>query len=1319
MTKQPINQSNTVVIISEIKNISTVQRRLLDAAFADKADRKPRIEKEFGAGFSGARTLLVTFKGYPSQIIKLGNGDLIKREADAYEHVERIASSYIPRQRVYPESGDPNADKYEDELVLIYDEVGDPIHPPVSITEFFQRKYGSETVVQNGRKVAAVLERLVNACAPNWWRDHTLDHEFFYGKEYSHLLPPDFEAVFADSESSAQLDTESADAKPQVITLQNVFVDEVSESQITIFATRGSNEDPRLRIRLENVKDPQRFREKQTLETIHVILTQSRFELLNSVAKAAIPTFEPTGSHFDVSGIEFLNPIVYLSELLTSTRRDTAYRSIIHGDFNLQNILMDPAPNSIMAWLIDFEKTAPNKPTLLDFQRLETEIVTHLLPRELRENNLPQTEIVKLMERLHQSTPPPVAHIPALDDLYQVFAKVRTLAGRYRVNDKHWREYYYGFVIALLGTLKFKNLAPESHAAALITAATVIKLIDRELISDVAPTGYKFVPPTIKTFAGRQSELADYQQQFDETGTAIISGPMGVGKTWLAAKLATEQSTSFYIIWHECFDVKSSVEMLLSIIVEYLEQFDNESNLSMEFEAASDSEKRIQLLEKILSIAYHRNCIICIDNLHYLLEDEQCPTFKERLDRMLEEEELRLIATAQTYIDFSVLDEIEPLAGLNQNDTGKMLSAHDLVFNDDILSELYAVTEGYPKYITLAIGMIRKLNDPDKAIRRLRQAKGGKLKAFISEIGKSLSDDEKLVMKATSVLLGQLGPVEPIEKAVEILELPKRSFAGNSPREVLLQLSLQFLIESTEDDVTDETLYRQHDIVWNFYYSLLKPSQYQAMHEQVGEYFATDGEDSFRAARHYYKAGNHPKTAEYACRNLLSNLDKGYAQLLQEMLADSIRKASEIPNEGEAHFVLARLYTYLGKRNLAEEHLNIADKLTEGQPSLQIQICREMGYLLRTREPEKALEAIRKGLDLWKQGEQDPMVEADLQTQLGYVLIRSNKDGDSEAGKIALQKAIEQAEKSSEPNRIHLLALLNMGHYHYYQNQLAECADLWGQSFKMAEQTHDLFNQLANSTNLAVLNFTLGNWQESERFLNASVTLAEQLRNDIEKIAAQQMQGVLALHRAHVKETLMRLASTDATHLSVQEIQELREEAEALLTSTLTEAADIQENELVIAGHSHLAELYLHRKENDKAKENLDKAIDLATDKKIDYLRPYAHYLNARYCLAKEQYFEAKEQALVAINIANDWGMSLEEGQARRILAQVQAATSSWSEATENFEKCLELLRQSPYETALTQEAQGKSVISHSDEVFGHDLIAKGRQFFDSLIREN
>lgn len=187
MLEQPSDQSKIVTIAPEIKKISAAQCRLLDAAFANKVDRKPCIDREFGAGFSGARTLLVTFTAYPSQIIKLGRSALIKREADAYQYVEQVATSYIPGQDVYPASDDPNIDKYEGELLLIYDEVGDPNHPPVSITEYFQRKYEYAPKIQGGRRIAAVLERLVNACAPNWWNDHELDHEFVYRHEYSHL----------------------------------------------------------------------------------------------------------------------------------------------------------------------------------------------------------------------------------------------------------------------------------------------------------------------------------------------------------------------------------------------------------------------------------------------------------------------------------------------------------------------------------------------------------------------------------------------------------------------------------------------------------------------------------------------------------------------------------------------------------------------------------------------------------------------------------------------------------------------------------------------------------------------------------------------------------------------------------------------------------------------------------------------------------------------------------------------------------------------------------------------------------------------------
>ena len=151
--------------------------------------------------------------------------------------------------------------------------------------------------------------------------------------------------------------------------------------------------------------------------------------------------------------------------------------SIIHGDLNLQNILVD-APTGF-AWLIDFAETRVG-PTLLDLQRLEVQVITKLMPGH---GEVPLVAVADMMTRLHADPPLPPPPLPALQEPYALLVTIRRLVRQYLIDDLDWNEYYYGLVTVLIGTLKYDELDNTTRAMAFVAAATVENLIGKPLRS--------------------------------------------------------------------------------------------------------------------------------------------------------------------------------------------------------------------------------------------------------------------------------------------------------------------------------------------------------------------------------------------------------------------------------------------------------------------------------------------------------------------------------------------------------------------------------------------------------------------------------------------------------------------------------------------------------------------------------------------------------------------------------------------------------------------------------------------------------------------
>ncbi len=150
------------------------------------------------------------------------------------------------------------------------------------------------------------------------------------------------------------------------------------------------------------------------------------------------------------------DPLPGLPALLSEITH--ASQSIIHGDLNLENILVGPGG---MLWLIDFAQTREGH-TLFDFAHLEAEIIGHIIAPQidnpadylviLRGTGLSQhQELAALLEALHE------------------------IASRCLFNSSQRREYRIALTLTCLGALKFNNLSPYAKQLLYLTAAELIQ----------------------------------------------------------------------------------------------------------------------------------------------------------------------------------------------------------------------------------------------------------------------------------------------------------------------------------------------------------------------------------------------------------------------------------------------------------------------------------------------------------------------------------------------------------------------------------------------------------------------------------------------------------------------------------------------------------------------------------------------------------------------------------------------------------------------------------------------------------------------------
>jgi hypothetical protein len=150
----------------------------------------------------------------------------------------------------------------------------------------------------------------------------------------------------------------------------------------------------------------------------------------------------------NVSGLDLIglpDPIAKLPALLNESV--IGGQSTIHGDLNLENVLVGPGG---FVWLIDFAQTRDGHP-LLDFAHLEAEIIAHVIALEI---DSPQAYLELWRTARH----------PLLAALHQI-------AARCLANASQPREHHLALFAACLGALKYPSLGPHGKHLLYLTAA--------------------------------------------------------------------------------------------------------------------------------------------------------------------------------------------------------------------------------------------------------------------------------------------------------------------------------------------------------------------------------------------------------------------------------------------------------------------------------------------------------------------------------------------------------------------------------------------------------------------------------------------------------------------------------------------------------------------------------------------------------------------------------------------------------------------------------------------------------------------------------
>jgi hypothetical protein len=411
---------NARVSIEELPNspLSNEDTRLMQALFGRYA--RLLIEREFLSGYSGARTFLarpVRPNGQPDAetIIKIGPRNDIRREFDNYETFvkDRLPPVTARIQRA------PVALQASDRAAIQYTCISEPGKPPLSLRL---------ALLENPDPT--LILRLFDTFGPNWWMQRQ-PYAFRVAQEYDRLLPPHLMLAPAHGATTPTVPINpSAMAsvlalRPGEIILLPAFdhTELRSDGQSLTLYGRAVPGQPTLRLRWLNLNPPNN--------------TSAR------VLASRADLFAEYTSGFERYGLP--DPLLHLDSLLQETIMGT--RSVIHGDLNLENILVGPGS---LVWLIDFAQTREGHP-LFDFSHLASELIAHVLA-----------------ERCES----PLAYLNLLRQGHEpLLGAVEAVAQRCLFDPRNLREYHLALIMACLGALKYSNLSAKAKHCLYLTAA--------------------------------------------------------------------------------------------------------------------------------------------------------------------------------------------------------------------------------------------------------------------------------------------------------------------------------------------------------------------------------------------------------------------------------------------------------------------------------------------------------------------------------------------------------------------------------------------------------------------------------------------------------------------------------------------------------------------------------------------------------------------------------------------------------------------------------------------------------------------------------
>ncbi len=394
------------------------------------------LEAEFRSGYSGARTFLAQpirsdGRADAHTIVKVGERAGIQREYENYlAFVQDTLPPITARIQETPVVTSARLPRRGELAAVRYTFIAEPGRRPISLRE---------ALVLDPDP--ALLHKLFDTFGPHWWMQRR-PYTFRLAQEYDRMLPahyvleplPNIGSRLAGTLVPGAAQAEASWQTGQVISVQGLAVAERRQDGKSLSLVGPARPgQPPLRVRWLSLEAPNHA-------TARVVATRE------SLLRGYVAGFALCG---------LPDPLTCLPRLLTENVAGT--QSTIHGDLNLENVLVGPGG---FVWLIDFAQTRDGHP-LYDFAHLEAQIVAHIIAPQV---NSAAEYADALRDTLKASPGRPC---------YRLLPALHSIADHCLFNATQLREYDLALYMACLGALKYTNLDSHQKQLLYLTAAYI------------------------------------------------------------------------------------------------------------------------------------------------------------------------------------------------------------------------------------------------------------------------------------------------------------------------------------------------------------------------------------------------------------------------------------------------------------------------------------------------------------------------------------------------------------------------------------------------------------------------------------------------------------------------------------------------------------------------------------------------------------------------------------------------------------------------------------------------------------------------------